>query len=212
MSTMPGRSSRSRVCRCSKTTMPMPWRRGSLPANASCIPTPFSSSPRIGCASKAEGSASCRRANIIRAPATQPLSTPCATLHARRSATILDRVRQGSWRESLHVHLNPLRVGVVGTAAGSAVHIPGLRQVPLVEVAAVAGIDGSSAASVAARYQIPAYFDDYRLMFRRAGINAVTIAVPAEFHHSGVIAAVEHGLHILCDAPMARSAAEARDM
>jgi predicted dehydrogenase len=110
------------------------------------------------------------------------------------------------------VHVNPLRVGVVGTAAGSAVHIPGLRQVPLVEVAAVAGIDGSSASSVAARYQIPAYYDDYRLMFRRAGINAVTIAVPAEFHHSVVIAAVEHGLHILCDAPMARSAAEARDM
>jgi predicted dehydrogenase len=110
------------------------------------------------------------------------------------------------------VQVNPLRVGVVGTATRSAVHIPGLRHVPLVEVAAVAGIAGSSASSVAARYRIPEYFDDYRLMFRRAGINAVTIAVPAEFHHGVVISAVEHGLHILCDAPMARTAAEARDM
>jgi predicted dehydrogenase len=110
------------------------------------------------------------------------------------------------------VHVNPLRVGVVGTANGSSVHIAGLRQVSLVEVAAVAGVDGESSSSVAARYQIAAYFDDYRLMFRRAGINAVSIAVPAEYHHSVVIAAVEHGLHILCDAPMARSAAEARDM
>ncbi len=105
-----------------------------------------------------------------------------------------------------------LRVGVVGTALGSAVHIPGLRQVPHIDLVAVAPADGDSASAVAARYQVPTYYDDYRLMFRRAGLDAVTIAAPAEAHHSLVIAAVESGLHILCDSPMARSAAEARDM
>lgn len=110
------------------------------------------------------------------------------------------------------MHTKPLRVGVVGTAAGSAVHIPGLRQVPHVELVAVAAVDGDSPSGVAARYQIPSFYDDYRLMFRRAGLDAVTIAAPAEAHHSLVIAAVESRLHILCDSPMAISAAEARDM
>ncbi len=106
----------------------------------------------------------------------------------------------------------PLRVGVVGTAEGSAVHLPGLRQIPHVEVIAVASVDGGSASAVAARFQVPQHYDDYRVMFRRAGLDAVTIAAPAELHHSLVIAAVESGLHILCDSPMARTAAEARDM
>lgn len=105
-----------------------------------------------------------------------------------------------------------LRVGVVGTARGSAVHLPALRQIPHIEVVAVAAADDEPASPVAARYQVPEYYDDFRVMFRRARLDAVTIAAPCELHHSLVIAAVESGLHILCDSPMARTAAEARDM
>jgi predicted dehydrogenase len=110
------------------------------------------------------------------------------------------------------VQTKPLRVGVVGTTDGSAVHLPGLNKVPHIEVVAVAPIDGGSALTLAARFQVPQYYDDYRVMFRRAGLDAVTIAAPVDLHHSLAIAAVESGLHILCDAPMARTAAEARDM
>jgi predicted dehydrogenase len=119
---------------------------------------------------------------------------------------------EASGRETRFVQTKPLRVGVVGTADGTAVHIPGLRQVPHVELVAVAPVDGDSPSGIAARYQVPSYYDDYRVMFRRARLDAVTIAAPADLHHSLVIAAVESGLHILCDSPMARSAAEARDM
>lgn len=56
------------------------------------------------------------------------------------------------------------------------------------------------------------YFDDYRRMFRDAELDAVTIATPPDVHHPIAIAAAEHELHILCEKPMARSAAEARDM
>ncbi len=110
------------------------------------------------------------------------------------------------------MHTKPLRVGVVGTADELAVHILGLRQVPFVDLVAVTTADGSSASAVAARHQIPEHYDDFRLMFRRAGLDAVTIAASADFHHSLVVAAVEGGLHILCDSPMARTGAEARDM
>jgi len=61
-------------------------------------------------------------------------------------------------------------------------------------------------------HQVPHFFDDYRRMFREANLHAVTIATPPEFHHPIAIAAAEAGLHILCEKPMARNAAEARDM
>lgn len=110
------------------------------------------------------------------------------------------------------MHSKSLRVGIVGAGDAAAVHIPGMRQVPHVELVAIASADGSQVSAAAARYQIPNYYDDYRLMFRRGGLDAVSISAPAELHHSVVIAAVESGLHILCDSPMARSGAEARDM
>lgn len=106
----------------------------------------------------------------------------------------------------------PLRVGVIGAAEGEAVHIPGLRQVPGVDVVAVCAAAGEPLGAVAARYQIPARFDDFRAMLREAALDAVTIAAPLELHHPIAVAAAERQLHILCGAPMARSAAEARDM
>jgi predicted dehydrogenase len=43
-------------------------------------------------------------------------------------------------------------------------------------------------------------------------VDAVVIATPPYLHHQMVIAALEAGKHILCEKPMARSLAEARDM
>lgn len=107
---------------------------------------------------------------------------------------------------------NRLRVGVIGTGFGAAVHIPGLRHVPEVEVAAVCSARLDRAHAVKVSHRIPEYYDDYRKMFREANLDAVTIAAPPELHHAIAIAAAEEGLHILCERPMARNAAEARDM
>lgn len=91
-------------------------------------------------------------------------------------------------------------------------HIPGLRHVPNIEIAAVCAAHMEHARACMSRYHIPAGYDDYRQMFAEAKLDAVTIATPPSFHHPIAIAAVEAGLHILCEKPMAKSAAEARDM
>ncbi|MDI3341249.1 MAG: Gfo/Idh/MocA family oxidoreductase [Sphaerobacter sp.] len=106
----------------------------------------------------------------------------------------------------------PLRVGVIGTGVGAAVHLPGLRQIPEVDVVAVCAAHLDRARATTLLHQVPLYFDDYRRMFREAGLDAVTIATPPELHHPIAVAAAEAGLHILCEKPMARNAAEARDM
>lgn len=101
---------------------------------------------------------------------------------------------------------------MIGTGFGAAVHVPGLRQVPEAEVVAICAAHLDHARSVHLLQKVPLCFDDYRRMFREAELNAVTIATPPDLHHPIAIAAAEHGLHILCERPMARSAAEARDM
>lgn len=105
-----------------------------------------------------------------------------------------------------------LRVGVIGTGFGAAVHIPSLRQLPGVEVAAVCAAHLDRARAVSALQKVPLCFSDYKRMLREAELDAVTIATPPDLHHPISIAAAEAGLHILCEKPMARSAAEARDM
>ncbi len=105
-----------------------------------------------------------------------------------------------------------IRVGVVGAGFGATVHVPALRRVPGVDVAAICSAHAGRAKEAASDLDIPASFSDYRAMFESGTIDAVTIASPPHLHHPMVLAACEAGLHVLCEKPMARSVAEARDM
>ncbi len=105
-----------------------------------------------------------------------------------------------------------IRVGIVGTKFGGSVHLPGLLNLPGVQVTAVCSADLRNAKAIAGKNNIPATFDDYRVMFESGTIDAVTIAAPPHMHHSMVLAACESGIHILCEKPLSVSAAEARDM
>jgi predicted dehydrogenase len=105
-----------------------------------------------------------------------------------------------------------LKVGVIGTGYGAEVHIPGLKQLPDVNVVAVCATSKDRALRTAHQFRLPEHYDDYREMLHRADLDAVTIAVPPSQQHQIAIACAEHGVHILCEKPMASSAAEARDM
>lgn len=110
------------------------------------------------------------------------------------------------------VERETIRVGVVGAGFGASVHVPALRRVPGVAVAAICGAHAGRVRDVASELEIPASFSDHRELFESGTIDAVTIATPPHLHHSMVLAACEAGLHVLCEKPMARSVAEARDM
>jgi predicted dehydrogenase len=112
----------------------------------------------------------------------------------------------------VHVQERRIRIGVVGTGHGAAIHVPALRQLPNVEVVALCGSDLDRASIVADRLGIDQVYDDVRAMLRQGRLDGVTIAAPVEQRHGAAIAAAEEGVHVLCDAPMARNAAEARDM
>lgn len=106
----------------------------------------------------------------------------------------------------------PIRVGLIGTGFGATVHLPALAYLPETEVVAVCSRQADRALAAAMDYGIPSHVTDYRELIANPGVEAVVVAAPPHLHHGMTLAALEAGKHVLCEKPMARNLAEARDM
>ncbi len=115
-------------------------------------------------------------------------------------------------RTGLKPRTAPLNVAVIGTGFGASVHLPALKHIDGVETVAVVSRRGERARSAAERHGVPHASTDWRDVINDPQVHAVVIATPPYLHHQMVIAAIEAGKHVLCEKPMARSVAEARDM
>jgi predicted dehydrogenase len=65
---------------------------------------------------------------------------------------------------------------------------------------------------VAGRHGIPLVFTDYQEMFAAARLDAVVIVAPDALHYPMTMDALDAGLHVLCEKPLATTAAQARAM
>lgn len=114
--------------------------------------------------------------------------------------------------EAARMEDRPIRVGVIGTGVGAAVHVPSLIYLADTEVVAVWSRRQDRAAAVAEEHGIAKAVSDYKELTSDPEIDAVVVASPPFLHYPMVLAALESGKHVLCEKPMARSVAEARDM
>ncbi len=117
----------------------------------------------------------------------------------------------------------PLRLGFVGGAEPSMIGQVHRRGATMDNAfAVVAGAlshDAARSRAAAAEYGIDAtraYGSIEEMIAREAarpdGIEAVAIVTPNDLHHAQALAAVEAGLDVMLDKPMANSVAEARDI
>jgi predicted dehydrogenase len=106
----------------------------------------------------------------------------------------------------------PITVGIIGTGFGASIHLSALRENPVFTVAAICSRRPDRARAAAIDHGIPDYHADYRELVRDPQIEAVIVASPPHLHHSMAIASLEESKHVLCEKPMARTLAEARDM
>ena len=106
-----------------------------------------------------------------------------------------------------------VRVGVIGTSWwADTVHLPSLRSHPRAQLAAICGRNPDRAQEIAHKYGIPAVYTDYREMIVRADLDALVIVTPDDQHHAMAMAALDKGLHVLCEKPLALDAGQAREM
>lgn len=106
----------------------------------------------------------------------------------------------------------PLRWGVLGTAAiATRAILPALRDAGG-EVVAIGSRDLGRAESVAKEHGIASAHGSYRAVLERPDVDAVYIPLPNHLHTEWTISAAEHGKHVLCEKPLAPTPEEAEAM
>ncbi|MCP3028023.1 Gfo/Idh/MocA family protein [Halobacillus sp. A5] len=108
--------------------------------------------------------------------------------------------------------MDKLRMGIIG-AGGIAQerHIPAyVGMDEAVEVTAIQDVNLERAQLAAESFDIPHVFEEYEPLFKE--VDAVTICTPNKFHSEIAIAALEAGVHVLCEKPMAITTKECEDM
>ncbi len=106
-----------------------------------------------------------------------------------------------------------VRIGIVGTSGWTELmFLNSLPSHPQAEIVAVCGRNGARTAEFAAKHGIPQVFTDYRDMIANGKLDALVVATPDDSHYPITMAALDAGLHVLCEKPLAMNAVEARAM
>ncbi|WP_116952854.1 Gfo/Idh/MocA family protein [Jiangella endophytica] len=105
-----------------------------------------------------------------------------------------------------------IRVGVAGAAGVGAAHVAALRRLDGVEVVAVSGSTRESAERVAGRLGVPAAFGSERALIDAGIVDALHVCTPNDRHAPAVRAAFAAGLHVVCEKPLATTAADAAEL
>ncbi|HLK57443.1 MAG TPA: Gfo/Idh/MocA family oxidoreductase [Chthonomonadaceae bacterium] len=109
--------------------------------------------------------------------------------------------------------MNHVRVGIVGTSWwADEMHLPNLRSHPGARITGICGRNRERAEAMARKYAIPAVYSDYREMIASGGLDALVVSTPDDLHYPITMAALEAGLHVLCEKPLALKADQAREM
>lgn len=107
----------------------------------------------------------------------------------------------------------PIKVGIVGAGNNTRVrHLPGLQAIAGVEIVSVCNRSRESSQRVAEAFRIPKVYDDWRKLVAADDTNAIVIGTWPYMHCEVTCAALEAGKHVMCEARMARNAAEAHTM
>src|ERR1700745_4068021 len=109
-----------------------------------------------------------------------------------------------------------IRVGIVGASAKTSwakvSHVPAINALPGLKVAALGTSNQQSAREAAGAFGDDLWFSDPFAMVHDERIDVVTISVKVPEHRHLVLAALEAGKAVYCEAPLGRNVAETEEM
>jgi predicted dehydrogenase len=109
--------------------------------------------------------------------------------------------------------MNNVRWGVLSTAnIGTGKVIPAMQKGTYCEVTAIASRNLESALAAAAKLGIPKAYGSYEELLADPDIDAVYNPLPNHLHVPWSLKAIEAGKHVLCEKPIALTAAEAQTL
>ena len=97
-----------------------------------------------------------------------------------------------------------IRIGVVGVGAIAQIaHIPVLSKMRGAQLVALCDNDRPKARSLADRFGVPDVFTDIEDLLEFDELDAVIISTPNHLHEPHVLSALQAGVHVLCERPLA---------
>lgn len=108
--------------------------------------------------------------------------------------------------------LNILKIGIIGCGSiAQHRHLPEYEANPYVQIVAVCDSNKKRAKEIANNYGVNMY-TDYNELINCEELDAVSVCTPNHLHASISITALQAGIHVLCEKPMATSKADAEMM
>jgi predicted dehydrogenase len=106
-----------------------------------------------------------------------------------------------------------LRIGIIGIGGFALLsHVPNLKKTGKVEIVAICRRDAEALAQTKAYLGVPEAYTDWRAMLGQSDLDAVLVITPHHLHCEQTMAALERGLHVLVQKPMALTSEDAWKM
>jgi len=105
-----------------------------------------------------------------------------------------------------------IKVGVIGCGFVGKIHIEALRRLGFIDVVALAERDQATAAAKAKELSVPQAYGDYQDLISCKEIDAVHICTTNNLHYPMAKASLAANKHVICEKPLAMSAAEAKEL
>jgi len=109
---------------------------------------------------------------------------------------------------------NPIKIGIIGIGAIGTKHARSIHEGKIANttLAAICGTSSERSKINATGFPDAAFFDDTKTMMSSGLVDAVIICTPNYNHSDLTLLAFKHGLHVLCEKPMAIDAKSAKEV
>lgn len=108
--------------------------------------------------------------------------------------------------------MSRLRIGLIGAGCIGTVHANSVKSIEEAELSAIVDIRLERAKELAEEHGVEKVYEDYVEMLDREQPDAVIIAAPNYLHSKMTVDALNRGVHVFCEKPMAMNAGEAEKM
>jgi predicted dehydrogenase len=108
--------------------------------------------------------------------------------------------------------MKTIKTAVAGLGFIGPAHVEALRRIPGIEVAAISDFSDEVARRKAHELGIEKYYADFNELIDHQGIQCVHICTPNNLHYPMAKAALQKGLHVVCEKPLAMTIPEAEEL
>ena len=98
-----------------------------------------------------------------------------------------------------------LRAGVIGLGWAGQQHVAAYAADPAVDLVALSAMEAHLLEQFGEEHDVPGRYQDWKQMVAEAELDVVSIATPTFLHEPMAIHALEAGLHVLTEKPMAQT-------